>query len=63
VIVPGQGDVVTPQLAHRQRDELAEIAALCRQLRSGDLSVEEAPRRAPYPEEYARHALNRAAAT
>ncbi len=59
VIVPGHGDVVAPDFARRQRDELAAIAALCRQLLSGELSFEEALRSAPYPEGYARPALNR----
>ncbi|HEX9342349.1 MAG TPA: MBL fold metallo-hydrolase [Actinomycetota bacterium] len=62
VIVPGHGDVVAPEFARRQRDELAEIASLCRQLLSGELSFDEALRRAPYPDAAARQALNRAAA-
>jgi hypothetical protein len=46
-----------------QVDELAAMADLCRQVQWGELGAEAALARAPFPERYARDALERSAAT
>jgi glyoxylase-like metal-dependent hydrolase (beta-lactamase superfamily II) len=62
-VVPGHGDVVGRDFVRRQRDELAVMAALCGRLAAGELPDAEALRLAPFPEEHARQALDRAAVT
>jgi glyoxylase-like metal-dependent hydrolase (beta-lactamase superfamily II) len=62
-VVPGHGDVVDHGFVAGQRGELAAMAALCRRVAAGELPAEEALRAAPFPEEVAREALARAAAT
>jgi glyoxylase-like metal-dependent hydrolase (beta-lactamase superfamily II) len=62
-VVPGHGDVVDPGFVRGQRAELAAMAALCRRVAAGELPAAEAVRRAPFPEAFARAALDRAAAT
>ena len=62
-VVPGHGDVVGREFVAAQRDELAAMAALCRRVAAGELPAEAALRAAPFPEEVAREALARAAAT
>jgi glyoxylase-like metal-dependent hydrolase (beta-lactamase superfamily II) len=62
-VVPGHGDVVGRDFVRRQRAELAAMAALCATVAAGDLPAAEALRRAPFPEDHAREALQRAAVT
>jgi glyoxylase-like metal-dependent hydrolase (beta-lactamase superfamily II) len=62
-VVPGHGDVVGPDFVRRQRRELAAMADLCRRVTAGELPAAAARRRAPFPEDYAREALERAAVT
>jgi len=62
-VVPGHGDVVDHGFVAGQREELAAMAALCRRVAAGELPAEAALRAAPFPEEVAREALARAAAT
>jgi glyoxylase-like metal-dependent hydrolase (beta-lactamase superfamily II) len=62
-VVPGHGDVVDHGFVAGQREELAAMAALCRRVAVGELPAEEALQAAPFPEEVAREALTRAAAT
>jgi glyoxylase-like metal-dependent hydrolase (beta-lactamase superfamily II) len=61
-IVPGHGDVVGHQFVRRQQGELAAMAELCRLVAAGELGREQALRRAPFAEPYARAALDRAGA-
>jgi glyoxylase-like metal-dependent hydrolase (beta-lactamase superfamily II) len=63
VVVPGHGDVVGHGFVRGQREELAAMAALCRRVAAGELPAEAAVRAAPFPEPFARDALERAAAT
>ena len=63
VVVPGHGDVVGHGFVRGQRDQLAAMAALCRQVAAGELGADEAVRAAPFAEAFARDALERAAAT
>jgi glyoxylase-like metal-dependent hydrolase (beta-lactamase superfamily II) len=60
-IVPGHGDVVGHQFARGQRDQLAAMAELCRLVAAGELTRQEALRRAPFPADQAHLALDRAA--
>lgn len=60
-VVPGHGDPVDPAFVRDQRDELAVVAELYRAVHGGELSVEEALARSPYPEDYTRPTLTRAA--
>jgi glyoxylase-like metal-dependent hydrolase (beta-lactamase superfamily II) len=62
-VVPGHGDVVDSDFVRRQRAELAAMADLCATVAAGDLPAAEALRRAPFPEDHAREALQRAAVT
>ena len=62
-VVPGHGDVVGHDFVRRQQGELASMAALCDRVAAGELTAAEAVRHAPFPEEPARQALQRAAAT
>lgn len=59
VIVPGHGDPVDAEFVLRQRAELQTLGELVRGVRSGELTVESALERAPYPEEFSRPALER----
>ncbi|WP_308203954.1 MBL fold metallo-hydrolase [Goodfellowiella coeruleoviolacea] len=59
VIVPGHGEPVDRGFVQRQRDELAELAELCRAVRAGELTAEQAVARSPYPAEPTRTALAR----
>jgi glyoxylase-like metal-dependent hydrolase (beta-lactamase superfamily II) len=56
-VVPGHGDPVDREFMSGQRDELAALAALCGQVRAGDLGADEALRRSPYPANTTRDAL------
>ena len=62
-VVPGHGDVVDHGFVAGQRDQLAALAGLCRQVAAGALAAAEAVRAAPFPEPFARVALERTAAT
>jgi len=63
IVVPGHGDVVGPDFVRRQRQELAAMADLCGRVVTGELPAAEALRRAPFPEDHARGALERARVT
>ncbi|MFD7025671.1 MBL fold metallo-hydrolase [Promicromonospora sukumoe] len=58
-VVPGHGDPVDRGFVRAQRDELALVAELCREVASGALTAEQAVARSPYPEEPTRAALAR----
>lgn len=58
-VVPGHGDPVDGGFLARQRAEIAEVAALCRAVRSGQLSIGRAVAESPYPAEVTRTALER----
>jgi len=62
-VVPGHGDVVGHDFVRRQRRELAAMADLCAMVATGELPAAEALRRAPFPEDHAREALERATVT
>ncbi|MDA3626767.1 MBL fold metallo-hydrolase [Saccharopolyspora sp. WRP15-2] len=59
-VVPGHGDPVGPDFVRTQRAELAAIAELCREHRTGELTEEQALHRSPYPADTTRTALRRA---
>jgi glyoxylase-like metal-dependent hydrolase (beta-lactamase superfamily II) len=61
-VVPGHGDVVGHGFVRGQRDELAAMAGLCRRVAAGELPAAEAAAQAPFPEAFARAALERATA-
>ena len=63
MVVPGHGDVVGHGFVRGQRDELAAMAGLCRRVAAGELPAAEAAGQAPFPEAFARAALERATAT
>ncbi|MGW4636958.1 MBL fold metallo-hydrolase [Sphaerisporangium sp. NPDC004334] len=58
-VVPGHGDPVDAAFVARQRDELAEVARLCRAVAAGELTRAEALARSPYPEPFTSDALAR----
>lgn len=58
VVVPGHGEPVDRAFVHTQRDELAQLAALCREVSAGRLSSDEAVRRSPFGEDTTRQALS-----
>jgi glyoxylase-like metal-dependent hydrolase (beta-lactamase superfamily II) len=60
VVVPGHGDPVDRAFAQGQRDELAEVAELVRAVAIGEISVDDAVGRSPYPEDATLPALRRA---
>nr|WP_062334925.1 MBL fold metallo-hydrolase [Herbidospora sakaeratensis] len=59
VIVPGHGDPVTPDFVERQRAEITEIVTLCERLNRGELDIEGAAARSPYPRKTLEEALGR----
>ncbi|HZD73565.1 MAG TPA: MBL fold metallo-hydrolase [Actinomycetota bacterium] len=63
VVVPGHGDVAGTELVRDQAAEQHAVADLCRRVLAGELPVEEALARGPYPAETVRVALDRARAT
>jgi glyoxylase-like metal-dependent hydrolase (beta-lactamase superfamily II) len=63
VVVPGHGDVVDQAFVRAQVEELAAMAELCRMVQRGEVDPAAALARAPFPERYARAALERSAAT
>ncbi len=58
-VVPGHGDPVDRGFVVAQRAEIAVVAALCREVAAGRMSVEEAVRLSPYPPETTGTALRR----
>ena len=63
VVVPGHGAPADPGFVATQREELAHLAALCREVLGGVRSRASAVAASPYPEEVTELALRRAAAT
>ncbi|MFI7051038.1 MBL fold metallo-hydrolase [Streptosporangium canum] len=61
VVVPGHGDPVDRGFVVAQRAEIAAVAGLCREVAAGRMSVQEAVRLSPYPEDTTRTALLRPA--
>ena len=59
VVVAGHGDPVDQDFVADQREELREIAQLCRAVASGELSTEDALAASPYPADFTRAALDR----
>ncbi|GAA4219094.1 MBL fold metallo-hydrolase [Streptosporangium album] len=62
VVVPGHGDPMDRGSVVAQRDEIATVAGLCEEVAAGRMSVREAVRLSPYPEDTTRTALRRSAA-
>jgi glyoxylase-like metal-dependent hydrolase (beta-lactamase superfamily II) len=60
VVVPGHGRPVDAAFVRTQHDELETVAKLARAVSTGELSVAEAIRRSPYPEEATLPALGHA---
>ena len=60
MVVPGHGEPVDAAFVTAQRDELAELAALCRALRNGEHGAHAALARSPFDETTTRTALARA---
>ncbi|MEV4188838.1 MBL fold metallo-hydrolase, partial [Streptosporangium canum] len=60
-VVPGHGDPVDRGFVVAQRAEIAAVAGLCREVAAGRMSVQEAVRLSPYPEDTTRTALRRPA--
>ena len=60
VVVPGHGEPVDHEYARRQRDELAVVAELVRAVAAGQVSVDDAKGRSPYPDDATMPALMRA---
>ncbi|SHG90661.1 MBL fold metallo-hydrolase [Streptoalloteichus hindustanus] len=63
VVVPGHGEPVDRAFTEGQRDELTVVAGLIRAVEAGELSVEAALRRSPYPEDVTRPVLDRVLAS
>lgn len=59
MIVPGHGDPVTPDFVERQRTEITEIVTLCERLNRGEIDLEGAVSRSPYPRKTLEEALAR----
>lgn len=62
-IVPGHGDVVSPEFVAGQIEELDEVADLARALANGHLDIEEAAAGGPYSAEVMMSALKRVVPT
>ncbi|RZS31334.1 glyoxylase-like metal-dependent hydrolase (beta-lactamase superfamily II) [Herbihabitans rhizosphaerae] len=58
-VIPGHGEPVGPEFVATQRDELRVIAELFTAFQAGELTVDEAIGRSPYPESTTRPALER----
>ncbi|MFB9909337.1 MBL fold metallo-hydrolase [Allokutzneria oryzae] len=63
VVVAGHGDPVDLDFVADQREELREIAQLCRAVAAGEVSTEDALAASPYPEEFTRTAVERVLST
>ena len=59
-VVPGHGDPFDGRFARAQVDQLAELAGLARDAINGDIGMDEAIRRSPFPAEPTAQALERA---
>ncbi|HEX6577009.1 MAG TPA: MBL fold metallo-hydrolase [Jiangellaceae bacterium] len=59
-VVPGHGEPADRAFVQGQRDELAVVAQLVRAVAAGELSIEGAVGRSPYPEDATRPVLRRA---
>jgi glyoxylase-like metal-dependent hydrolase (beta-lactamase superfamily II) len=62
-VVPGHGDVVDGEFVATQHQELVSVAEIAALVVEGELSVEEAARRGPYPTKVMATALERALVT
>ncbi|MCP2259720.1 Glyoxylase, beta-lactamase superfamily II [Streptoalloteichus tenebrarius] len=60
VVLPGHGEPVDRAFTEAQRDELAALADLLRAVRAGELSLDAALRRSPYPDDVTRPVLEQA---
>ncbi|HYZ09951.1 MAG TPA: MBL fold metallo-hydrolase [Pseudonocardiaceae bacterium] len=60
VVIPGHGEPVDAGFVTAQRDELAELAALCRGVHNGEYGAHAALARSPFDEATTRTALARA---
>jgi glyoxylase-like metal-dependent hydrolase (beta-lactamase superfamily II) len=60
VVVPGHGEPVDHAYARRQRDQLSIVSELVRAVAAGQISVDDAVGRSPYPEDATMPALRRA---
>lgn len=60
VVVPGHGDVVDSRFVSHQHEELVAVTDLAALVLKGELSMDEAGRRGPYPAEVMATALDRA---
>ena len=60
LVVPGHGEPVDGTFVQGQREELAVVAELVGAVAAGELAVEDAVRRSPYPEAATLPALTRA---
>ncbi|WP_433253050.1 MBL fold metallo-hydrolase [Streptosporangium sp. CA-135522] len=61
-VIPGHGDPVDRGFVVAQQAEIAAVAGLCEEVVAGRMSVEDALRLSPYPEETTATALRRAGA-
>jgi glyoxylase-like metal-dependent hydrolase (beta-lactamase superfamily II) len=59
IVVPGHGDPVEAAFVATQRDELVALAALCRAVQAGELTVTGALRASPFGQATTRAALAR----
>jgi glyoxylase-like metal-dependent hydrolase (beta-lactamase superfamily II) len=59
-VVPGHGEPVDHAYARRQRNELSIVSELVRAVAAGQISVDDAVERSPYPEDATMPALRRA---
>ncbi|WP_326820377.1 MBL fold metallo-hydrolase [Streptosporangium sp. NBC_01756] len=59
VVVPGHGDPVDRGFVAAQRAEIGAVAELCREVAAGRMSIQDAVRLSPYPEDTTRTALGR----
>ncbi|SFP96513.1 Glyoxylase, beta-lactamase superfamily II [Amycolatopsis arida] len=59
VVVPGHGDPVTPDFVAAQREPLVVLGGLCAAVAAGEVAVDQAVARSPYPADVTRAALSR----
>lgn len=63
IVIPGHGDAGDQAFVRAQSEEMVAMAELCRRVLRGEIGAEEAVTAAPFPERFARDALERSAAT
>ncbi|MGA8113233.1 MAG: MBL fold metallo-hydrolase [Actinocatenispora sp.] len=63
VVVPGHGDLVGPDFAHRRRQELMGLLDLFTQVEEGRMTRAEVVARSPYPQDHTLAALYRFSVT